>query len=150
MYKDFHFRGFHYKIEPVILYWNNKYSRYINIRIQEGQIENAISIVKLNWEKFYPGFPFEYQFLDDKFNEQYDADKVFGSLVGVFSLVAIFIACIGIMGLSFFYFNQQVKNIGIRKVHGATAIIIAKMLTSDIVKRVVLAYIIAAPMVLFS
>lgn len=145
--KDFHFRGFHHKIEPVILYWNNKYSRYIEIRIQEGQIEKAISIVKLNWEKFFPGFPFEYQFLDDKFNEQYNADKVFGSLVGVFSLVAIFIACIGIMGLSFFYFNQQVKNIGIRKVHGATTTIIAKMLISDIVKRIVFAYIIAAPMV---
>ena len=147
--EDFHFRGFHHKIEPVILYWNNKYSRYVNIRIQDGQIENAIKIVQENWEKAFAGFPFEYEFLDDKFNQQYNDDRVFGSLVGVFSLVAIFIACIGIMGLSFFYFNQQVKNIGIRKVHGATATIIAKMLTTDIIKRVVVAYIIAVPIVFF-
>jgi putative ABC transport system permease protein len=147
--EDFHFRGFHHKIEPVILYWNTTYSRYINIRIQEGQIENAISIVKVNWEKLFPGFPFEYQFLDDKFNEQYNDDRIFGSLVGIFSLVTIFIACIGIMGLSYFYFNQQIKNIGIRKVHGATTSIIAKMLTSDIIKRLVFAYIIATPLVFY-
>ena len=148
--EDFHFRGLHHKIEPVILYWNNKYCRYLNIRIQEGKVENAVKLVKENWEKFFPGFPFKYEFLDERFDKQYEADKIFGSLVGIFSLLAIFIACIGIMGLSFFHFNQQIKNIGIRKVHGANTVSITKMLTSDIIKRLVIAYIIAVPIVIYA
>ena len=125
------------------MYWDRNYLRYALIRIQGTRIEQSLSMIKDTWDSLLPQFPFDYKFLDDKFDEQYKSDMSFGRLVGVFSSIAIFIACIGILGLSYFYLNQQVKNIGIRKVHGATTALITRILTSDIVKRVVVAYIIA-------
>lgn len=144
--EDFHFRGFYHNIDPVIIYWDNRYLKYANILIDTEQVDKSIPIIKNTWEKLYPAFPFNYTFLDDRFDKQYSSDKVFGRLVGAFSIIACLIACIGILGFSFFYLNQQVKNIGIRKVHGASYILILKSLGLDFIKRILLAYIIAIPL----
>ncbi len=148
--EDFHFRGFHHKVDPVIIYWSNSYLRYVNVLINSNQVENSISIIKDVWEDLYPAFPFKYTFLDDTFNQQYKSDKLFGRLVCAFSFIACFIACIGILGFSFFYLNQQVKNIGIRKVHGANFWLIVRLLLTDISKRIVISFFIAIPLIYYA
>ena len=147
--KDFHFRGFHHKIDPVIIYWDTRHQRYANILIDGNFIDKSISIIKENWEKLYPAFPFNYAFLDDRFDQQYKSDKLFGRLVGAFSIIACFIACIGILGFSFYYLNQQVKNIGIRKVHGADTWLIIRELIFSISFRIVLSFLVAIPIIYY-
>ena len=148
--EDFHYRGFHHKIDPVIIYWDTKYLRFANILIKENEIDQSILILKDIWEDLFLAYPFDYEFLDEKFDQQYTSDKIFGRLVGVLTIIAGFIACIGILGFSFFYLNRQVKNIGIRKVHGANFGILVKMLLSDIAKRIGIAFIIVVPIIYYS
>lgn len=148
--EDFHFRGFHHKIDPVIIYWNTKYLRFTNILIDGDHVDKSISLIKETWEKLYPAFPFKYTFLDDKFDQQYKSDKIFGRLVGALSMIAYFIACIGILGFSFFYLNQQVKNIGIRKVHGANSWLILRELLTSITYRIFISFIIAVPIIYYA
>lgn len=148
--EDFHFRGFHHKVDPVMIYWDTKHLRYANILIDGKNVDKSILLIQEMWEKLYPAFPFKYTFLDDKFDQQYKSDKIFGHLVGVLSIIACFIACIGILGFSFFYLNQQVKNIGIRKVHGANSWIIARELIFSIALRIMLSFLIAIPIIYYA
>ncbi len=148
--EDFHFRGFHHKVDPVMIYWDTRYLRYANILIDGNSVDNSLLIIKETWEKLYPAFPFKYTFLDDKFDQQYKSDKIFGRLVGTFSIIACFIAGIGILGFSFFYLNQQVKNIGIRKVHGANSWLILRELITSIAYRIIISFIIAVPIIYYA
>jgi putative ABC transport system permease protein len=102
------------------------------------------------WTKAFPGNPFEYFFLDDYFNRQYDNERKFGQLFTTFAVIATIISCLGLFGLSAYTASQRIKEIGIRKVLGASVANIAMMLSKDFLKLVAISIFIASPVTWFS
>jgi putative ABC transport system permease protein len=108
-------------------------------------VKESINRISKLYSDMFPGNPFEYYFLDDFFNKQYQADRQFGTLMSAFSLFAILIACLGLWGLASFTTNQRTKEISIRKVLGASVGNIASLLSGQLIKLLVLASILAWP-----
>jgi putative ABC transport system permease protein len=109
-------------------------------------LSRVIDLVRAQWEAAFPGNPFEYFFLDDYFNAQYQSDRRFGWVFTLFSGLAILIACLGLFGLSLFSAVQRTKEVGIRKVHGATTGRLLVLLSGDFVRLVLAANLIAWPL----
>ncbi len=105
----------------------------------------TIATIETVFDNFFPDNPFEYFFLDDYYNQQYKADELFGKIIGLFSLLAIFITCLGVFGMAAFVVMKRVKEIGIRKVNGANVSDILVLLTKDIVIWVMISLVIASP-----
>jgi putative ABC transport system permease protein len=103
-------------------------------------------LVKSNWDKFFPGNTFDYFFLDDHFDQQYKADQRFGQVFGLFTLLAILVACLGLFGLASFTTIQRTKEIGIRKVLGASVLKILKLLYQEFAILLLIAFVIAVPL----
>jgi putative ABC transport system permease protein len=103
-------------------------------------------LVKSNWDKFFPGNTFDYFFLDDHFDQQYRADQRFGQVFGLFTSLAILVACLGLFGLASFTTIQRTKEIGIRKVLGASVSGILKLLYQEFATLLVIAFVIAVPL----
>ncbi len=142
--KDFNFASLHRKIEPLVLHewpWLN----YILVRVAATHLPNILDDLENTWRKFDPNHPFTYTFLDDKFDQFYQSEKQLGQISGFFSLLAISIACLGLLGLVAFDVEQRTKEIGIRKVLGASITNIVKLFTIGFVKLVFLANLIAWP-----
>jgi len=108
-------------------------------------MQETIDGIEEVWKRFYPQDHFEFFFLDEAFNDQYRQYNVFGNLFGTFSFLAIIIACSGLLGLAVYAASKRQKEIGIRKVNGATVFEILIMLNRDFIKWVVLAFVIACP-----
>jgi putative ABC transport system permease protein len=108
-------------------------------------VADNIEAVKTVWSKFFPGNVFEYFFLDEHFNEQYKADQRFGSVFGLFTSLAVLVACMGLFGLASFTTLQRTKEIGIRKVLGASVISILKLLYREFAVLILVAFGIAIP-----
>ncbi|MGI8600376.1 MAG: ABC transporter permease [Chitinophagaceae bacterium] len=122
--------------------WHNYYS----LKMHPGaDINNIIKTAEAKWASFFPGNPFEFFFLDDHFEAQYKADKQFGRTFGLFAVLAISIACLGLFGLASFVTTQRTKEIGIRKVSGAGISAILLLLTKDFIKPILISYAIAIP-----
>ena len=121
---------------------DNYYSLKIN---PAADINNIIKTAETKWASFFPGNPFEFFFLDDHFDAQYKADKQFGRTFGLFAVLAIIIACLGLFGLASFVTTQRTKEIGIRKVSGANITSILLLLTKDFLKPILVSYLIAIP-----
>jgi len=99
----------------------------------------------MTWKKFFPQEPFEYNFMDEEFAQMYKSDIKTSRLVGIFSGIAIFLCCLGLLGLVSFIAEQKTKEIGIRKVLGASVASIATLLSKDFIKMVLIAIVIASP-----
>ena len=143
--EDFHYKSLKEQIVPLIITPTDKASRFIAVRLVAGDIPSAIKQVESVWNKFIPQLPFTYSFLDESFDALYRTELRFNILVTVFSLLGIFIACLGLLGLSAFMAEQRTKEIGIRKVLGATVQNIVTLLTKDFVKWVGMGLVIAIP-----
>ena len=143
--KDFHSMPLNYGIEPVVLLINPDYLSLALVKIRPGDRRGAISGVEAAWKKFAPGFPFEYHFLDERFELYYGPEILAGKLFRYFALIAIFISCLGLLGLSAFMAEQKTKEIGIRKALGASIPRIVLLLTKQFLLWVLLANIIAWP-----
>jgi len=147
--KNYHHKSLREKIEPVIYmplpqtYFRRGY--FLSLRVEGQSIGPAISSIAEKWKQIFPGQPLEYAFLDDEFNGQYDADKRFGQVFGLSSLLAILIACLGLFGLASFSAERRTREIGIRKVFGASVPEITRMLTGEFLRWVLLANLIAWP-----
>jgi putative ABC transport system permease protein len=147
--KDFQFESLHQKIIPLLFelpparkgYYYNKMS----VKVKAGNVQSAINTLRDTWHKYLPETPFEFTFLDEKFDQLYRSEQQQGSLFTIFSCIAIFIACLGLFGLSAFTITQRVKEIGIRKVLGATIPQIVTELSKDFLKLVLIAAVIAFP-----
>ena len=145
---DFHFESLHQSIVPMLFclpppssgYYNN-----ISIKVDGNNIQSAVSTIRDTWHQYIPDVPFDYTFLDDRFQKLYDAEQQQSQLFTVFSFLAIFIACLGLFGLSAFTISQRVKEIGVRKVLGASAPQIVVELSKDFLKLVVIAALLALP-----
>jgi len=150
--KDFHHNSLHVPIEPLILrlykgswvkeggYWGN-----VIIRTEKGQSKQALAGMEKVFKKFSPGFPFKYYFTDDEIEKNYKAEYTVSKLSRYFAFLAIFISCLGLFGLVTFTAEQKTKEIGIRKVLGASVTGIVRMLSKDFLKLVLLAAVIAFP-----
>jgi putative ABC transport system permease protein len=143
--KDFNYTSLHRNIEPLTLPFAPYESRYLSLKVKSENISTTIKEVGEVWSKLVPHRPFLYSFLDDDFNRQYQADFMFRKLFTSFSCLAIFIACLGLLGLATYTAEQRTKEIGIRKVMGADLRNIILLLSKDFIKLVLIAIIIATP-----
>ena len=149
--KDFHFIEMHQNIEPVIVFPQTRGPGNIVVaRIATGQVDLAMKHVNKVWKEIYPYHPLSYTFMDDEFNNIYNRDEITSKIVNVFSGLAIFIACLGLLGLASYAISQRKKEIGIRKTLGASSLVIVKTLTFSFMKWVLIANLIAWPLIYFS
>jgi putative ABC transport system permease protein len=145
--KDFNFRSLHQAVEPLTLRYGYPYVlNRISVELKGDNIPATIAHLNSTWGRLAPQRPFMYHFLDQSFNDQYQADQQFGQLFTFFSCLSIFIACLGLFGLSTFIAQQRIKEIGIRKVLGSSQTGIILLLSKDFVKLVSIAILIAVPL----
>jgi putative ABC transport system permease protein len=118
---------------------------YLSIKTSASRASQTIAQVKANWNQFFPGNTFEYFFLDDHFDQQYKADQRFGQVFGLFTSLAILVACLGLFGLASFTTVQRTKEIGIRKVLGASVLQILQLLYREFALLLMIAFVLAVP-----
>ena len=144
--ENFHQQSLHEAYEPLILRLIANVNGYLSVKTDAAQASKTIGLVKAEWSKFFPGNTFEYFFLDDHFNDQYKADRRFGQVFGLFTGLAILVACMGLFGLASFTTLQRTKEIGIRKVLGASVFNILKLLYREFAFLLLIAFVIATPL----
>jgi putative ABC transport system permease protein len=142
--KDFHFESLHESIVPVIFLPNTFFSR-ISVKIAGDEMQDGLQHIEKVWKEFIPHRPFEYSFLSQQYQQLYSSEQQQGQLFTIFSGLAILIACLGLFGLATFNTLQRVKEIGIRKVLGASVLSIVHLLSREIIILVIVANIIAWP-----
>lgn len=142
---NYHHQGLQKSIDPMIFRLVPNARGAYSIKIKTGDVQGTVSSVQKTWAKFFPADPFNYYFLDELFDQQYRADQRFGKVFGLFAFLAIIIACFGLLGLSAYNVLQRTKEIGIRKVLGASVPNVLYILTKDFVVLVLVAFVIAIP-----
>lgn len=143
--KDFNYESLHQKVAPLAFRLEPFASGYLSLRIQSKNLPAAVENIKNTWQSLVPHRQFLASFLDESFNQQYEADIRFKKLFTLFSFLAILIACLGLLGLATYSAVQRTKEIGIRKVLGAEASNIVGLLSKDFLKLVLIAIVIATP-----
>ncbi|QJW92297.1 FtsX-like permease family protein [Spirosoma taeanense] len=145
--EDYHMTSLHIPIEPLIIKLSPDPERKnIIIRTQPGQSREALASVETLWRQLNPKFPFSYKFADQEFQKLYRSEIVVGTLANYFAFLAIFISCLGLFGLAAFTAEQRTKEIGVRKVLGASVPSIVTLLSADFLKLVLIAILIASPL----
>lgn len=142
--KDFNYLSLHQQVAPLTLR-QVPYGRYLSLKIKSQNLQRTLGEVERTWAEIAPHRPFLFGFLDESFNEQYEADTRFTKLFTLFSFLAIFIACLGLLGLATYSAMQRTREIGIRKVLGAEVSSIVTLLSKDFLKLVLIAVVIAVP-----
>jgi len=148
--KDYHYMPFTYEIEPLILHYNPTLFRYAMIRINGMNIPQTIGSLEKLWDKFAPEYPFEYHFINEDYDLIYQNERRMGKIFRYFTFLAIFISCLGLFGLASFMAEQRTKEIGIRKVLGATVSGITVLLSKEFTKWILAANVIAWPVAYFA
>jgi len=145
--KDFHFEDLHVPITPYgfQLEHNNKVYNYAIIHAKTSDMKHLLTAIEARWHKLNPNEPFEYHFLDEDFQKNYDAESRLSAIVLYFTIIAILISCLGLFGLVAFSAEQRTREIGVRKVLGASVETIVALLSKDFLKLVLIAIIIASP-----
>jgi len=142
---DFHQRSLHHAIEPMVFIPFFNESHYLSVRVNRAEPERLIAAVEETYDQFFPGNAFNYYFLDDFFQRQYEAERQFGSILMLFTGLAILIACLGLFGLASYTTLLRTKEIGIRKVLGASVSGIVLLLSKDFLRLVLIAVLVAIP-----
>ena len=147
--KNYHFQSLHNVIKPLAVCLNPDNINYAIIRLASGDITSGIQTVQSEWERTIPNYPFEYHFLDEAVESMYQNEKTIGTLLRVFTVLAVLIACLGLFGLASFTAEQRTKEIGIRKVLGASVPYIMILLYKEFAKWVLIANVVAWPIAYF-
>jgi len=145
---DFHFESLHQAIIPMVFLLpppSSGYYNSISIKVNGNNVQSAISTIRDTWHQYVQNVPFDFTFLDDRFQKLYNAEQEESKLFTIFSGLAIFIACLGLFGLSAFTISQRVKEIGVRKVLGASVPQIVVELSRDFMKLVIFSAVVALP-----
>ena len=142
--KDIHMHSMHQAIEPLMLTAHQQYQGFVSVKIRPANLGQTIDFLEESFQE-HTAYPFEYHFLDDRFDQLYQADRKLGEMFGVFTLLSILIASLGLFGLAAFVTNDRTKEIGIRKVLGASEESIVFMLSGDFLKMVFLGLALAIP-----
>jgi putative ABC transport system permease protein len=143
--ENFHQQSLRTAFEPLVLRLIPNVQGHFTIKTKAGQSKDAIEKAKAGWSNFFPGNTFEYFFLDEYFNNQYTADQKFAKVFGFFTLLAILVACLGLFGLASFTTLQRTKEIGIRKVLGASVTGILKLLYKEFALLLLISFVLAIP-----
>ncbi|MCK5145389.1 ABC transporter permease [bacterium] len=146
--KDFHFRSLHHTVDPLAIYINKR-GRWLSLRVNADNISQSLANIARSWQELAPGFEFEYEFLDDRIAKSYREEQNLGVLLNIFTALSLLIACMGLISLASFTVSQKTKEIGIRKVLGASTKGIAINLTQQFIKWVLLANLLAWPVALW-
>jgi len=145
--KDFNFNSLHHKIETLCLY-NKKRWGYsdVCVKIDGARTEESLNYIETTWKKIMPNVPYEYQFLDEHFASLYETDKKVSRVVSILAGLAIIISCLGLLGLALYSAETRTREIGVRKVLGASVTNIVNLLSKDFLKLVIVANVIAWPL----
>lgn len=145
--KDFHFQSLHSEIRPLMfrLYGDDSWGEYLSIKLASENISQSLAHVEKTWYKFVPTQAFEYEFFDKRFAKLYESESRTGKIFTTFTILAIFIACLGLFGLATFTAEQKTKEIGIRKTLGASVPGIIFLLCKQFIKWVIISALIAGP-----
>lgn len=142
--KDFHHHSLQNPIEPLVIH-NGPSSRVL-VRVNEGELQRVLTVLEEKWQSFGSTSPFNYKLIDQEFNQYYAKEDQFSRLILIFCGLAIFVACLGLLGLASFTAEMRIKEIGVRKVLGASVKSVLWLLSSSFLKLIGLAVIIAAPL----
>lgn len=143
--KDFHYRSLHNKIEPLIFFISEHPRYLVSCRINPERKQEALEFIESKWNEFNAKRPFSYEFLDEQMDEMYEAEEKIGMIIRITAVLTIFIALLGLLGLSSFIAEQRMKEIGIRKVVGASVANILQLLYREFAILIAIAFIIAIP-----
>jgi ABC-type antimicrobial peptide transport system permease subunit len=144
--KDFNYKHQSQEIDPLILTYYPDFYNLILIKVNSMNLESLITRIESIWDQFVSQYPFEYNFMDEDFDNLYKNEQNMGSLFQIFTALAVFISCLGLFGLATFVVERRTKEIGVRKVLGASSAGLISMLIKDFTKWVILANIIAWPL----
>jgi putative ABC transport system permease protein len=144
--EDFHMNSLYNPIKPVIFRLRPEDAGIVFVRISAGAEKEALAGITTVYEQFNPEFPFEYEFLDEQYEEAYQSEIVIGSLANVFAFVSLLIACLGLFGLASFTAEQRRREIGIRKALGASSVSVVGLLSKEFLILVFAAFLLAAPL----
>jgi len=142
--KDFNFESMHNPIKPLVLFPEIR-GRALLVKLKGNNIPRTIAFLESKWKALIPYRPFEYHFMDEDFNKLYSSEIRLGKILNIFAAIAIALACLGLLGLSSYSAKQRIKEIGVRKVLGASVSNIAALLSVDFVKLVFVAIIVSSP-----
>lgn len=143
--KDFHYKSLQSNITPLVMRYEPWGIGVVSVKVSAANLPKTLKEIGDKWAQLIPNRPFEYSFLDDSFDKQYSTEDHFGNLFFNFAVLAIFISCLGLLGLSSYSTMQRTKEIGIRKVLGANVAGIVNLLSVEFIKLVLIALVIAIP-----
>ncbi len=143
--KDFHLNSMHQAITPLVLAFNPANTRYLLVKTRAGQTQSAIADMEGVAKKFSPSYPLTYHFLDEAYESLYQSEQQINTLVNYFGVLAIVISCLGLFGLVAFTAEQRTKEIGVRKVLGASISSIVALLSTDFLRLIIIALVLAIP-----
>lgn len=144
--KDFHFRSMHDRIGPMVIKKSARYTSGVLVKSNNAQITQAAKAAEGVWKQFFPTEPFQYKFVDEEFDKVYKEDQKASSLMSLFAAIAIIISCLGLFGLAAFAAERRTKEIGIRKVLGASVPGIVNLLTREFIVLIIIALLLASPL----
>jgi len=144
--EDFHFMGLQEPIGPLVLAWIPPLLNHLNLTLKANHLRENLEGIKNIWHRLYPDHPFEYYFHEETFNRQYQAEERLGRLFGLFAFLGVMISCLGLLGLVSFMVERRAREIGIRKVLGATVSGVVMLLSRDFAKWILLANLVAWPL----
>jgi putative ABC transport system permease protein len=147
---DFHFRGMQEVVEPLVMDIENSLFNTITLSIRVENMNELMRFIQDKWEEHFPGVPFEYSFLDENFDREYRYEDRMGRLLGIITTMGFFIACLGLFGLASFFAQFRKKEIGIRKVLGASTSDIVSMLSKKFVLLILISIVVASPIAWYS
>ena len=147
--ENFHYQSLYTKVEPLVIYVNKHpyYSDFLSVKFKPGNVQQSVELLQEKWQIFNPEKPVEYYFLDQELDKLYTNEIKRSRIFSAFALLSIFISCLGLFGLSAFSVQQKTKEIGIRKVLGASVLSIFKLLSKEYLLLVFIANIIAWPLI---
>ena len=141
--KDFHSQSLHHAIEPAVMFYH--WRLMLTLRINAENVPETLAFIDETWAEFVPHLPPDYYFLDQQMENQYRAEERLNESCGIFALLAIFVACLGLFGLASYTAEQRTKEMGVRKVLGASSVHIASLFSRDLVTLVFIANLVAWP-----
>jgi len=148
--KDFNYQSLRSKIEPLAVWiWPGQYMGFIYFRVKPGNLHQEVDGLRKTWEKIMPSYPFDYQFLDQEIDKTYRVEERTGTLLKYFSLLAILIACIGLFGLATYSVERRTRELGLRKVLGASGISIMRLVSGEFIQLLIVASVISIPLSVF-
>jgi putative ABC transport system permease protein len=153
--KDFNTESLHTAVTPFALFYtssntNHANTSFVTVRIKPGDYQKTVNAIQNKWKQFTPNTPFEYSFMDAEYDALYKTDQTIGEVFSVFTFLSLTVACLGLLGLAIYTAERRMKEIGIRKVLGASVQNVVGMLSTDFIKLVLIASFIAFPVAWFA